>query len=133
MALSGGIASFTTSSSLAVGTDTIKASYGGDSNFKASSGIVGQAVNLDATSTALAASANPSVYGQSVTFTATVTAGAPGGGAPTGSVTFMNGFERTLGTVATFRWHGLVYHGQPGDSEHDDHRDLQREQQFRHQ
>ncbi len=33
---------------------------------------------------------NPSISGQSITFTATVTANAPGGGAPTGTVTFYN-------------------------------------------
>ena len=96
--LSGGTASFTTSSPLAAGTDTIKASYSGDTNFKTSSGTVSQTVNKDATTTALASSANPSVYGQSVTFTATVSANAPGSGTPTGSVTFTNG-STTLATV----------------------------------
>ena len=57
-----------------------------------------QTVNQDSTTTAIASSANPSVYGQSVTFTATVTASAPGSGTPTGTVTFMNG-TTTLGTV----------------------------------
>lgn len=47
-----------------------------------------------ATATALTASPNPSVYGQSVTFTAVVTGS---GGTPTGSVTFMDG-TTTLGT-----------------------------------
>ena len=58
-------------------------------------------------------SANPSVFGQSVTFTATVTANAPGSGTPTGTVTFMDG-STTLGTgtlngsgVATFSTSGL--------------------------
>jgi trimeric autotransporter adhesin len=49
-----------------------------------------------ATSTTLNSSLNPSTWGQAVTFTATVTAGA---GNPTGSVTFTNG-GTTLGTVA---------------------------------
>lgn len=59
------------------------------------------------TTTVLSSSANPSQNGQSITFTATVTSG-PGGGTPTGSVTFMDG-AATLGTgtlngsgVATF-------------------------------
>src|SRR5678816_3510054 len=52
-------------------------------------------------------SANPSVFGQSVTFTATVAAVAPGAGTPTGTVTFKDA-AATLGTgtlsggVATF-------------------------------
>src|SRR5262249_37031160 len=66
-----------------------------------------QTVNKDATGTALASSANPSVFGQSVTFTATVTADAPGAGTPMGTVTFFDGSTQ-LGTgtltdgVATF-------------------------------
>jgi len=48
------------------------------------------------TSTAVTSSLNPSTYGQSVTFTATVTSS---GGTPTGSVTFKNG-SATLGTRA---------------------------------
>ena len=96
--LSGGSASITTSSPLAVGNDTIKASYGGDTNFKTSAGTVVQTVDQDSTTTSLASSANPSVYGQSVTFTATVGANAPGSGTPAGSVTFTNG-STTLGTV----------------------------------
>ena len=40
---------------------------------------------------------NPSVFGQSVTFTATVKAVAPGSGTPTGAVTFLDG-STTLGT-----------------------------------
>ncbi len=51
-----------------------------------------------ATTTALVSSANPSVTGQPVTFTATVTP-ASGGGTPTGTVTFLDG-GTTLATVA---------------------------------
>lgn len=47
------------------------------------------------TSTALTSSQNPSTYGQSVTFTATVTSS---GGTPTGTVTFKSG-ATTLGTA----------------------------------
>jgi parallel beta-helix repeat protein len=45
-------------------------------------------VNQANTSTALASSANPAVYGQPVVFTATVRAMAPGAGTPTGTVDF---------------------------------------------
>jgi len=77
---------------LAVGSHSITAVYGGDGNFITStSPTLNQAVNQDGTSTALSSSINPSVNGQSVTFTATVTAAAPGSGTPTGSVTFMDG------------------------------------------
>jgi len=47
----------------------------------------------------LLSSANPSIAGQPVTFTATVTAAAPGGGIPAGSVTFKDG-TATLATVS---------------------------------
>jgi len=55
-------------------------------------GSVGVLINisLPATQTVLASSPNPSNFGQSVTFTATVTPHA-GGGMPTGSVSFYNG------------------------------------------
>src|SRR5262249_48245357 len=49
------------------------------------------------TSTSLASSPNPSVTGQSVTFTATIAVVAPGAGTPTGTVTFIDG-STTLGT-----------------------------------
>ena len=62
------------------GNLTIKASYSGDTNFKTSSGTLTQTVDADSTTTAVVSSANPSVFGQSVTFTATVTANAPGAG-----------------------------------------------------
>jgi hypothetical protein len=53
-----------------------------------------------ATTTAVTSSANPSVYGQPVTFTATVSANAPGSRTPTGSVDFVDTTTGTdLGTV----------------------------------
>jgi len=51
----------------------------------------------DETTTAVTSSADPSVFGQSLTFTATVAATIPGAGNPTGSVTFEDG-STTLGT-----------------------------------
>ena len=82
------VASFTTST-LTVGTHAITAVYGGDTNFTAStSSIVQQTVHQASTITTVASSTNPSVFGQSVTFTATVTANAPGSGTPRGTVTF---------------------------------------------
>jgi hypothetical protein len=89
--LSGGSATFSTSS-LAVATHSITASYGGSGNFNGStSGAVNQTVNQDSSSTTVSSSTNPSSSGQVVTFTATVTANSPGSGTPTGSVTFLDG------------------------------------------
>jgi uncharacterized repeat protein (TIGR01451 family) len=93
-----GQASLTTSS-LAVGSHSITAAYNGDSNFNAaSSSAFSQTVNKDATSATLASSANPSVFGQAVAFTATFSAAAPGTGTPTGTVLFQDG-STSLGTA----------------------------------
>ena len=78
--LIGGAASFATSN-LPAGMNSITAVYGGggEANFGAStSAAVNQSV-LTPTATTLSSSANPSGYGQKVTFTAVVTSGA---GAP---------------------------------------------------
>jgi len=82
---SGGTASFSTSG-LSTGSHIITAVYASDSVTAASSGQVTQSVAQSggATTTALVSSANPSVWGQSVTFTATIT----GSGTPSGTVTF---------------------------------------------
>jgi hypothetical protein len=86
--LSGGTA-FISTSGLAVGASSITASYSGDPNDAGStSSALSQTVNKDGTTTSVVSSANPSVFGQSVTFTATVTANAPGSGIPPGKVTF---------------------------------------------
>jgi hypothetical protein len=79
--------------SLAAGAHTITASYRGDNTFSASTGSLTQTVNqaTTATTTALSSSPNPSVVGQPVTFTATVSPNPPGAGTPTGTVTFSDG------------------------------------------
>jgi hypothetical protein len=72
------------------GTIRIIASYSGDSNFLPSnSAPLRQAVTRASTTTTLASSPNPSQAGQTVKFTATVTA--QYGGTPTGSITFKDG------------------------------------------
>src|SRR4029077_20997632 len=82
-----GMASLTTAS-LAVGPHSITASYGGDSNFNASSSSpLSQTVNRAATTVKSISSANPSVFGQGVTFSAVVAPVAPGAGSPSGTVT----------------------------------------------
>ena len=65
---------------LTAGNHIITASYSGDVNFGSSSATLqgGQSVNPASTLTMVTSSLNPSSYGQSVTFTATVT---PGSGA----------------------------------------------------
>lgn len=93
-----GAASFTMSA-LAVGAHTITASYSGDSNFNANtSQPFTQIVNLDVPSVAVNVLPNPSVFGQSVTATAMVSATPPGSGTPTGTVTFLDGLT-SLGTA----------------------------------
>ncbi len=95
--LSSGVASLTTTA-LPVGTDSITAVYGGDSDFAGStSAAVSQTVGKASSTTALTSSLNPSSFGQSVTFTATVSG--QFGGTATGSVTFSNG-STSLGIVS---------------------------------
>ena len=104
-ALSGGTAQFTPASPLPVGPDTITAFYGGAGAYTPSDNTAAppiQTVNKDSTTTTVASStpSNVSVYGQSVTFTATVSVNSPGAGTPTGSVTFYdNGVAIGTGTL----------------------------------
>src|SRR5581483_3932987 len=87
-----------TTNSLAVGSHSITASYSGDSNFDSgTSFVLSQNVNPAASTTTLTSSVNPSVVGQAVLFTATVTG--QFGGTPSGTVSFMNG-SKVLGTGA---------------------------------
>jgi hypothetical protein len=84
-----GVATFSISS-LAVGTYSFTAVYPGNTSFATStSPPVTQYVNAitkSSTTTAMVSSLNPSIYGQDVTFTATVSNGS--GTAPTGKVSF---------------------------------------------
>jgi hypothetical protein len=91
--LAGGKAAYTTSLLSAV-KHVIKAAYLGDTKFEPSSGTVVQVVERYPTTTTLSSRPNPSIFGQAVTLTATVSSAAPGG--PTGTVTFKNG-TTTLG------------------------------------
>ena len=116
-----GVATFSTTTLSVTGSPhSITAVYGSDTNFNTStSAAITQTVSPASTTTALTSSPNPSVFGQSVTFTATVTAVAPGAGTPTGTVTFKEG-ATTLGTgtlngsgVATFSTTALSVAGSP--------------------
>jgi probable HAF family extracellular repeat protein/ELWxxDGT repeat protein len=75
----------------------ITALYAGDTDFLAGSATAAYTVAADTTTTALNAAANPSVWGEPLTLTATVAANQPGVGTPTGQVTFLEG-TRVLGT-----------------------------------
>jgi hypothetical protein len=86
---------------LPVGSDSVTAVYGADSNFSGSTSaavtVVVSAVTVPVgTSTALTASSTTAASGTSITFTATVTP-ASGTAVPTGTVTFLDG-TITLGT-----------------------------------
>jgi hypothetical protein len=95
-ALTGGSANFTTSA-LPVATNAIAAVYGGDSKFGYStSNTVKQVVTKATTTTTLVSSLNPSNFGQSVTFTASMTS--QFSGTVKGTVTFYDG-TTTLKTV----------------------------------
>ncbi len=81
---------------LSNGAKTLTATYAGDGSFNgsASPGIA-HTVNLGGTTTLVSPSPNPSVFGQSVTLTATVT-----GNAPSGTVTFNDGASPLCSAVA---------------------------------
>src|SRR5207248_10875524 len=82
-----GQASFSTSS-LTAGTHTVVANYGGNASFAASSSPpLSEAISKADTTVALTSSGN-TVFGQPVSFTATVNAVPPGAGIPNGQVQF---------------------------------------------
>jgi hypothetical protein len=85
-------------SSLSAGSHSITAKYNGDASFSGStSAALAQNVNQGSTATSIASSLNPSVFGQSVVFTATVQP--PAGTTASGTVTFLDG-ATSLGTAA---------------------------------
>jgi len=86
--LSGGSATISTAT-LTVGVHSIKAVYSGDANFSGSSGSLNQTVNQASTTLELSSSANPSTFGEAVTFTAAITP--QFGGQVSGTVTFNDG------------------------------------------
>ncbi|HXW33487.1 MAG TPA: Ig-like domain-containing protein [Acidimicrobiales bacterium] len=73
---------------LPAGSDTISAIYSGDGNFNTSTGTLLLNVKKDNSSVNNQSNVNPTVSGESVTFTATVSAVSPGTGTPTGNVVF---------------------------------------------
>ena len=97
LAGSGNIRSATcATSSLSVATHSISAVYSGDAtNSGSTSTTFLQVVNKTTSTTALSSSANPSVAGANVTFTASVA-----GFAPTGSINFTDGGSSITGCGA---------------------------------
>jgi phenylpyruvate tautomerase PptA (4-oxalocrotonate tautomerase family) len=89
-----GEATFSTTK-LPVGSDVVTATYAGTADYSAAMASVTQVVN--ATTTVLTSSLNPSNYGQAVTLSAQVAT--TGSTPPTGTVTFKNG-TTGLGTVS---------------------------------
>ena len=85
---------------LTAGTHSVTAVYSGDSNYSGgTSAAVSQVVDKSSTSTGLTAAPNPATAGQTVTYTANVTAVSPGAGTPTGTVTFYDG-ATSIGTTS---------------------------------
>lgn len=92
VALNGSGQASLSSSALSLGAHSITVQYAGDANFLAStSAALSQNINQAATTSSVASNLNPSTFGQTVTFTATVSVSAPGVGTPTGSVSFRDG------------------------------------------
>ncbi|MGB9233719.1 MAG: Ig-like domain-containing protein, partial [Terriglobales bacterium] len=69
-----GTATCTTAALAVASSDTITANYGGDSNHNTGTGTVSQEVDASGTTVSVASGLNPQVYGQPVTFTATINA-----------------------------------------------------------
>ena len=101
IALVGGVATTTHAYTTTTGSPfTLTATYSGSSNFSGSVGGGTHTVNQALTTTTLTDVPDPSVVGQSVTFTATVAPVAPGAGTPTGSVVFDFGDGNVSGPIA---------------------------------
>jgi hypothetical protein len=94
--LNGGARATFRISTLTVGTHSITAAYGGDSNFTASnSPAVTETITPAATTAVLVSSGVSASSGAPVTFTATITSSSPG--TPSGTLTFLDG-TTALGT-----------------------------------
>ena len=89
---------------------SITAVYSGDTHTLGSQSTpIAQLVDQDQTGTSVATSSSPSVFGQSVTLTATVTVTAPGSSTPAGTVTFFDGLTQLNTTPATLSLVGVQY------------------------
>jgi Bacterial Ig-like domain (group 3)/FG-GAP-like repeat len=101
-----------TTTVLPFGSDVITATYGGDTTNNTATGTTTQIVSKASPAETLTSSLNPSIFTQSVTFTATLPTNV------TGTVTFTNG-STTIGTsnltsgVATIATSGLLVGDDP--------------------
>jgi hypothetical protein len=105
-----------TTNTLAPGTYSIVAIYGGDSNYNfGSSSPLNLLVSKADTSLTLSSSSNPAAFNSTLTFTATLSVTAPGSGTASGIVSFSDSVSGTLGTaalsngVATFTTTNLAF------------------------
>ena len=82
------------------GVKTLTVTYNGDANFNTSTNTAGHLVNKAGTTVANITDApDPSLQGQAVNVTCVVSATAPGGGTPTGSITVSDGVDNAVGTL----------------------------------
>jgi len=86
--LTGGSAVLPTLTSLLAGNHTISVQYSGDGNFNGNGDSFTQHVSAADTTTVVMVNPTPSGQDQNVTISANVAAVAPGGGSPTGTVSF---------------------------------------------
>jgi uncharacterized protein (TIGR03437 family) len=95
------------------GQTAITAAYSGDQNYAPStSQPLTQSVNKISSNATISSNLNPSILGQQVTFTITISPTPPGVGVPTGAVTLMDGSTllaniQLVGGQATYQTTGL--------------------------
>jgi Big-like domain-containing protein/IPT/TIG domain-containing protein len=95
---SGGVAKYALKTT-PPGSYEITATYSGDANYEASESSISQQITKAETELSLTSTLNPAPYGSSGTLKATIKAVPPGGGSPTGTVTFSEG-STVLATVS---------------------------------
>jgi hypothetical protein len=93
VAVSGGVAHCSIPADKLVASQSpysVGVKYNGASDFNSSTGTLSPSLSVgkDSTSLTVTSTANPAVYSQAFNLTATVKASSPGGGTPTGTVTF---------------------------------------------
>ncbi len=96
--VSGSATAVSQSFQLPAGTTPVAAAWPGNINFNATTASGSQIVNAIASSVGLTSSKNPSLVGDSVTFTGSVLPATSGNYIPTGTLTFSDG-GITLGTI----------------------------------
>jgi hypothetical protein len=103
VSISSGVAKYALKA-LALGQHEILAAYSGDSNHEASETVLTQSIVRASTAVALTSTKNPAPHGSTATLKATVKAVAPGGGTPSGTVTFSEGST----VLASFPYSGTA-------------------------